>query len=119
MLNAAVRAARRVVREDADLAGDLAGREVPDQAHLAGEAERASIAQPTCVEMQNVCAGVSGMNTDSIAGRRPGAAGLRASRPRTSWRDDRGVSSVKASASRARRAAAEVGHRGEIGDAAR
>ena len=54
------------VGEHADLTDDFAGGQVPHQPHLAGQAERQAIAQPTWVEMQKVIAGVSGMNTDSI-----------------------------------------------------
>ena len=47
--------------EHEDLSGNFAGGQVPREAHRAREAEPQAMAQPTCVDTQNVCAGVSGM----------------------------------------------------------
>ena len=64
-----------------------------------------AIAQPTCDEMQNVCAGVSGMYTLSM--RVPSASSnryLAVPSVETSLRVSLGVPTVQASASRVRRA---------------
>ena len=78
-----------------------------------------AIAHPTCVEMQKVMAGVSGMNTASIW--RPSARRSRNfSVPSLSARATRpaGVAIVKSRASAARSALREIGHRVELGHAA-
>ena len=77
------------------------------------------MAQPTCVEMQNVIAGVSGMNTDSIC--RPSA---RRSRNFSVPSADRsrvticGVRHDEVARQRCAQFARQIGHRGDVGDAA-
>ena len=54
------------MREHADLPGDLARGQIAGRSPILPVRQNAqSIAQPTCVEMQNVCAGVSG-NVDGL-----------------------------------------------------
>ena len=65
-----------LTHEHPHLAGDLAGREVAIDAHLPVRQKAQRIAQPTCVDTQNVTraasarspdsAGFSGMHTDSM-----------------------------------------------------
>ena len=53
-------------REDTDLPGNFARRQVPTQAHSPSGRTPHFMAQPTWVETQNSLTGVSGMKTDSI-----------------------------------------------------